>query len=303
MSRLARTLIVILGAQLLFAPAAEAAWPKKKAASTAQPGMTPLTDARLAEIQSALDEQRLTDAGRMIDQAIFAGSVDSRLMVLNGELNLSRARYNEALTAFKQAETSPATKARALQGKGVALALLQRSDEAFGVLQLAVTEDPMAWRAWNALGGEYDRRRDWQNAEKAYARGLDASNRAAIVLNNRGFSRILQGRLDDAIADLVGALEKKPDLAAARTNLRLAMGLKGDYDRALAGAGQDDKAALLNNVGYAALLRGDHAQAEDLFNRAISAKGEFYGRASSNLEIANGMKAHAAAAPKLDEKR
>ena len=95
-----------------------------------------------------------------------------------------------------------------------------------------------------------------------------ASNRNAIVLNNRGFSRVLQNRLDDGIADLVAALEKKPDLAAARTNLRLAMGLKGDYDRALAAGPQEDKAALLNNVGYAALLRGDHKQAQELFNKA-----------------------------------
>jgi Flp pilus assembly protein TadD len=173
--------------------------------------------------------------------------------------------------------------------------MLGRSDEALPALKAAVAEDPMAWRAWNALGGEYDRRKDWKSAEEAYAHAMDASNRAAIVLNNRGFSRVLQNRLEEGITDLVAALEKKPDLAAARTNLRLAMGLKGDYDRALAAGPQEDKAALLNNVGYAALLRGDNEQAQALFNRAIAARGQYYGRASSNLEMANGLQARTAA--------
>jgi Flp pilus assembly protein TadD len=160
-----------------------------------------------------------------------------------------------------------------------------------------VTEDPDLWRAWNALGGEYDRRQDWKNAEDAYDHALKASRQAAIVLNNRGFSRVLQNRLDEGIADLVAALQKKPDLAAARTNLRLAMGLKGDYERAMAAGPQEDKAALLNNVGYAALLRGDNAQAQEMFNKAISARGQFYGRASSNLEMAEGLKSRTSQGP------
>jgi len=157
--------------------------------------------------------------------------------------------------------------------------------------------DASQWRAWNALGGEYDRRQDWASAEDAYAHALTTSNRDAIVLNNRGFSRVLQNRLDDGIADLVAALQKKPDLSAARTNLRLAMGLKGDYDRALAAGPQEDKAALYNNVGYAAMLRGDQARATELFNKALTERSEFYGRASNNLDLAGAMKPTAPAKP------
>lgn len=249
-----------------------------------------VTPDRLAEIQAALNEQRLVDAGRMIDQALIMGAKDPMLQIFSGELALGRARYDDALRAFRQVEGDGAIKARAQQGQGLALSLLGRSDEAMAVLQQAVNADAGAWRAWNALGGEYDRRRDFAKADAAYDKALVASNGAAIVYNNRGFSRVLQNRLDEAIADLVLALEKKPDLAPARTNLRLAMGLKGDYDRALAGGPQEDKAALLNNVGYAAMLRGDHAQAQELFNKAISAKGQFYTRASDNLEMVAGLK-------------
>ena len=251
----------------------------------------------VAAIQAAMDEQRFQDAGRMIDGATLAGARDPILGLLAGELRLARGQYDDALKIFKDLPEKPALKARLMCDRGLALSLIGKSDEAFAALKQAVILDDSQWRAWNALGGEYDRRQDWANAEDAYAHALTASNRDAIVLNNRGFSRVLQNRLDDGIADLVAALQKKPDLSAARTNLRLAMGLKGDYDRALAAGPQEDKAALYNNVGYAAMLRGDQARATELFNKALTERSEFYGRASNNLDLAGAMKPDAPAKP------
>src|SRR5262249_4650190 len=109
---------------------------------------------------------------------------------------------------------------------------------------------------------------------------------------------LLQRRLDDAVADLVTALEKRPGLEIARTNLRLAMGMRGDYDRATAG-GANDHAVVLNNAGFAAILRGDYARAEELLQEAIKSKGQYYGRATANLELAKVLKARAAPQGKL----
>ena len=161
-----------------------------------------------------------------------------------------------------------------MEGQGVALSLLGRSDEAFVMLQKAVAANPTAWRAWNALGGEYDARQQWGQADAAYERAIDGSQGAAIVLNNRGFSRLLQRRLDEAVKDFVDALRKKPDLSAARTNLRIAMAMRGEYAKAISGVAPDSEAATLNNAGFAAMLSGDYATAEDLFQRAMNAKGE-----------------------------
>ena len=47
-------------------------------------------------------------------------------------------------------------------------------------------------------------------------------------------------------------------------------------------------------AGFAAILRGDYARAEDLLAQAARAKGEYYSRASQNLEMAQGMKAREA---------
>jgi Flp pilus assembly protein TadD len=208
-----------------------------------------------------------------------------------GELSLARTHYEDALSSFKRVDSDPNLRPRALQGEGIALSLLGRSNESLDTLKRAVDEDPTLWRAWNALGGEYDRRHEWASAKDAYDRALAHSDGAAIVLNNRGFSRMLQGQLDEAAADFVAALGKKPDLAPARTNLRLALAMKGDYGRAVSGGEQKTRAALLNNAGVAAMLRGDYTKAADLFGQAMKAKDDYYARAAANLELARSLMA------------
>jgi tetratricopeptide (TPR) repeat protein len=265
------------------------------------PKVPKLTDAGVAEEQRAIDEQRYVDAGRMLDKAGLAGVSDPRLTILSGELNLAKGRLNDALVIFKRVEGERTVRAKSLQGQGVVLSLLNRDDEAIAMLEAAVAEDPGSWRAWNALGSQYDSRRDFARAQTAYDHALMGSNGAAAVLNNRGFSRLLQGQIELAIKDFVEALNKKPDLAAARTNLRLAIAMKGEYDRALAGGAPTDEAARLNNAGFAAMLRGDYAKAEDLFTQAMKTRGEYYTRASANLEMTRALaarqKASTSAAP------
>ena len=155
---------------------------------------------------------------------------------------------------------------------------------------------PDAWRAWNALGSQYDRQKDWPRADAAYARALEASPGAAIAYNNRGYSRLLQGRYDEAVVDFVAALERKPDLAEARTNLRLALAFKGEYSRSIAGGPQEDAAALLNNAGFAAGVRGDYDKAKDLLDQAMKTKSQFYERASENLKLVQSLAAQASTA-------
>lgn len=254
-----------------------------------EPKKPTLSDATVAQIQSAFDDQRYLDAGKILDQALLSTGGDPRLTYWAGELNLARGRYQDALANFTQVKAEPAVRGRALAGEGVALSALGRSQEAMVSLQAAVAVDPNAWRAWNALGSEYDRRHDWEKAEAAYAHALSGSGNAAIVLNNRGFSRLSQKKPDLAIPDFVAALQKKPDLAPARNNLRLAMSMQGEYDRAIKGAGATDQAAVLNNAGYAALLRGDYAKAKDLLTQAMKAKNGYYALAAANLELAQSL--------------
>lgn len=251
---------------------------------------TPAVSAEtLAQIQNAIDDQRYLDAGKMLDESMLAGNDNPKLVYLAGELALARNRAQDALSFFRGIDSKPEVAAEALQGEGIALSLLGKSDEALTALQSAVTKDATLWRAWNALGSEYDRRHDWSKAEDAYNHALAASNSAPIVLNNRGFSYLCQNKPALAIPDFVKALQKRPDLAAARNNLRLAIAMEGQYDRAMEGVHGADQAAVLNNVGYAALLRGDYAKAQALFDQAIKVRGKYYGLAADNLQMAQEM--------------
>ena len=257
-----------------------------------------VSEKSISDIQHALDEQRYIDAGNMLNQVLVVGAPDPRIVLLVGELSLARSNYSDALASFTSIEANSEVRAQALQGEGIAQSNLGRSNEARAALEKAVAVDPSLWRAWNALGTEYDKQRDWLRAEAAYDHALANSDATAIVLNNRGFSLLLQKRLDEASADFVAALQKKPDLAPARTNLRLAIAMKGDYDHAIAGGSQDGQAALFNNAGVAAMVHGDYAQAEKLFGQAIKAKGEYYARAEANLEITHALEAQGDASDK-----
>ena len=245
----------------------------------------------LAQIDQALDERRLVDAGRMLDEAFMSQISDPRLLLRSGELHLARGRYQDAIQSFSDAAKSPSVKAQALQGKGIALAQLGRSDEATTSLNAAVQADPSLWRAWNALGVEADRHHDFTASEADYANAIKAPGVKAYVYNNRGYSRLLQGRYADASADFVKALELKPDLAQARTNLRLSLALRGKYSEATEISGVEDRGAVLNNAGFAAVMRGDLNEAENLFQQAVEAHTSSYGRALENLKMVKAMKA------------
>ncbi len=243
-----------------------------------------------AQVRQALDERRFVDARDLLDRAIVAGVKSPELTDLDGELMLARGSFGDALAVFKSNDSDPVEKPRALEGEGLALSLLGRSDEALMDLKASVALDKSLWRAWNGLGREYDLRRDWSKAAQAYAAALAAPGaNTAIILNNRGYSRLLQRQTSEAAADFVSALDKDPALAAARTNLRLTLAMDGHYSRATATGPADDRAAVLNNVGLAAAMRGDYLQADTLLNQAIAARGQFYAKAAENLQLAKDL--------------
>lgn len=243
-----------------------------------------------ALVRQALDELRYVDAGTWLDQAKIDGVHSPELTILNGQLFLARGRFAEALEMFRPVAAETPPNGRALEGEGIALSMLGRSDEAMAALKAATGLDKALWRGWNCLGREYDLRRDWTNAGGAYAAALAAPGvRSAMVLNNRGYSLLLQNKPTEASADFIAALAKEPALAAARTNLRLALAWQGAYDRAAVTGAGDDRAAVLNNVGLAAALRGDYVQADKYLTEAMAAKGQYYDRASENLQLSRSL--------------
>jgi Flp pilus assembly protein TadD len=269
-------------------PAASLARPKPQAKDAAE--APPSAAEVLPLVRQALDEKRYVDASTLLDRATIMGLYTPEMATLRGEVLLARGQYDDALTVFQEAVKDPSQNAAAQQGEGIALSMLSRSDAAMATLKSATALDKTLWRAWNALGREYDIRRDWADAEAAYAAALAAPDvHRPVVLNNRGYSFLIQSRPKEAVADFLAALAEDPGLTAARTNLRIALAFEGAYDRASLAGAADDRAAVLNNVGLAAAMRGDYPNAERYLNEAITARGKYYARAAENLQLARAL--------------
>lgn len=244
------------------------------------------------------------------DRALEAGGARDAMahyqMVLGRDPGNARARLGLAEVALRGEDPEkargmllslvddPAVAPRARQGLGLAALREGDVEDAVKHLEAATAADASLWRAWNALGAAHDRREDWAAAEAAYERALAAAPDEAAVHNNRGFSLVLQGRHDDAVPHLVRAAELGRDEALPRVNLRLALAWQGRYDAAVAGADPGERARVLNNVGYVALIRGDLEAAESLFVRALESSASYFEPARLNLNHLRSLKGETA---------
>ena len=233
-------------------------------------------------IDKAIADGRLKSAGDLILRA-GARFPGPEVSLRQAELMLAADSLAEAATAFQALETDPVVGARALAGRGIAAIRAGHPDAADALLADAVARDPALARAWSARAVLADRRHDWPAAERFYAAALQAAPESPEVLNNRGYSRLLQGRHAEAEADFDTALKLKPDLKQAQTNLKLAKAMQGRYAEAFTSSNRDELARDLNTIGVAAMLRGDHRIAESYFARAIDMNSRYDKTASANL--------------------
>lgn len=205
-----------------------------------------------------------------------------------GEVYLRLHQPTEAMKHFTAALTSSDQEALAKQGLGLCFLKLGDRESARKYLSEAVVENPTLWRAQSGLGQIADMARDWTAAEAAYKAALTPNAHAA-AQNNLGLSYVRQRRYDEAVGQFQASLALKQD-PVVRTNLRFALGMKGDYLAALAGVSKENIADALNNVGYAAMLRGDYEAAEAYFTRAIEASATHHRLAADNLQLLKDLK-------------
>jgi Flp pilus assembly protein TadD len=253
----------------------------------------------VTDVKQAISEGRLIEAGRLLDLAAIRGMRDPQLDLLSGRLDLARNRPSDAINVVTSAENVTNLRAEALEVKGLALARLSRTPEAITTLTDAVALDDRLWRSWNVLGAQYDSLGKFAEAANAYEKAIAATGENQAILNNRGYSYLLQGQVEEAVADFVRALEKAPGSTTIRTNLRIALAARGDYARATAAGAGDDQAVLLNNAGFGAVLAGNYSEAERLFSKAQEAKGSYYEQAAVNGRLAAELASRSAAATEI----
>ena len=238
--------------------------------------------------KSVLEKELYKEALQFFAQALQQDPANAEAKLGVAEAYLGSGSTGAALEAFSVLVDHETVRTPALQGKGISLLQMGKRDEAVPILVAAVREDPSLWRAWNALGRGYDLKRQWDEASRAYEAALKARPMAHIVLNNWGMSLLAQSRYGDAEAKFSAALAARPDSDVTRNNLRFAFALQGKYRDAFTDATRQDMAVALNNVGYAALLRGDRDRAKTYFVRAMEQSPHFFSVAHENLRKAEG---------------
>jgi Flp pilus assembly protein TadD len=78
--------------------------------------------------------------------------------------------------------------------------------------------------------------------------------------------------------------------------MRMAYALQGRYIEALAGVPEQEMPDALNNVGYAATVRGDYEAARAYLARAMEMSPAFHKKASANMQQLEGIVAISSAA-------
>jgi Flp pilus assembly protein TadD len=246
-------------------------------------------------VKALIDNGQLQVARDALQQLRAQQPENLEVAFLLGEVLLRLHDPAAALGHYEAAAALPEKRPSALQGAGIALLQLGRPDEAAPKLQEATAADASLWRALNALARIYDSRHDWAAAESTYRSAIAASPKQAILFNNLGMSYLLQHRFDEAIAQFREAVTLDPGLKQARKNMRMAYALQGRYVEALAGVPEKDLPDELNNVGYAAMLRGEYDAARAYLSRAIEMSPAYHRQASANLEQLEGLVSLAAA--------
>jgi len=255
------------------------------AAASAQSNQ--VTPAVLALPEAAYEAGHYDEALRLYRELLVRYPNSNQVKLGIADCELASGDPSDANQLYQELADDSSIHARVLQGQGVALLRLGQNGPAEKALKGAIAVDATLWRTWNALGALYDANQRWDAADQAYAKALALVPRSAAINNNLGFSLLSQGKLDNAIKSFQTALEIDPSLQPAQMNLRIALALNGHYEEAIAGVQGPNLPATLNNVGFAAMTRGDYTKAESYFTQSVNASSSFEETASKNLQELN----------------
>ncbi|NUT00552.1 MAG: tetratricopeptide repeat protein [Sphingomonas sp.] len=267
---------------IALAVAVALAGSKPPAAAIAPPPVQPLSEAAFAIRAGRLEQARL-----MIGNAVKAGINGAEIDRLLADLAYASGDYPKALAAYQQLLVASPDDGVMYEHAGVSA--MQAGDvvQAGRLLERATRYPTATWRAWNAKGVAADYRSDWAVADDSYARAATLAPDRAEVLNNAGWSLLVRGRWNEALAKLEQAAARDPKSERISANLELARGaVSEDLPRRRSGESEADWAARLNDAGVVARIQGKKGKAVAAFTQAIQARNDYYTRAANNLAMA-----------------
>jgi Flp pilus assembly protein TadD len=211
-------------------------------------------------------------------------SVPARLGL--GQAALAAGDYGSARTLIDAVLIVEPGSVPALTARGRILSASGQLDGAIADFSHAREKAPENTTVLTELAMTFDRIPERVvEAEPLYRQVLELSPDSAAARNNLGFNFLLQGRAEEAVTILSGALaldRKNPRILA---NLATAYLLKGDKGKALQLFRQTvGEAEAYNNIGYLYMTQSRWEEAERAFRKALELSPRYYVRAGANLE-------------------
>lgn len=243
-----------------------------------------------ALIREAIEGGRLVQARAMLGSRRLAegNAVSTEFDIASAELALAEHRDAEALAAFADLDKRGIADCRAQAGLGTALMRQHYAADALPHLREAAEKCPENWRTWNALAIALDLARDWEGSAKAYETAFRLTGDRASVMNNYGFSLLLQRRFTEATRLFEAARKADPRNERYANNADIARTMAGQPLSSRDAEEPTERARRLNNAGYASLLAGRTDEAKAYFSRSLHASDSFNQRASANLSAITG---------------
>lgn len=199
---------------------------------------------------------------------------------------------DSAVPTYLKIVSDEAWRLKSLEGLGFAHIALGDPASARETFDIALNENPAAWRASLGKAQLADLDRDWLGADAAYEQALDASDNPSLVLNNYGVSKLSRNEPRAAENLFQRALEINPASERTRINLEIAQAvINPTIDQLGTKADPRKRAQRLNNRGYVAMLQRRFTEAETLFRQAIEAHPAFYPAAYENLQMLKALAA------------
>ena len=235
--------------------------------------------------EHAIRVDRLEQARLMIERAVAAGASGTELDQAQADLDFANGRNGDALTRYRALLKLAPSNQSLLEPAGIAAVNLGDYDLAFSLLSRATSFPNASWRAWNALGVVADFRFDWPLADHCYVKASNLAPNAAAPVANRGWSLLLRGKWQEALALLETAAALDPKSMRITDDLELARAaLAADLPDRHPGESASSWAARLNDAGIAAEILGDQKRAAAAFTQALQASDTWYTRAANNLQ-------------------
>lgn len=244
----------------------------------------PTTADRIAEARHAIAVGRHDQARTMAAEIVATGVSSDVLDRLLADLAFATGRHDQALAQFEALMLRAPDEPLLAERAGLAALRLRDLAKAAAYLRRATAARGATWRAWNGLGIVADRKGDWAGADRAYATAAAMAAHSAEVANNQGWSLLLRGHWQAALAPLERAAALDPKSRRIAANLDLARAALADgLPQRRSGESATDWAARLNDAGVVAGLRGERTRAVAAFARAIEARTDWFERAANNL--------------------